>query len=98
MKLKLKHPLTIGKIELAELTLRDYTVASDYLAFDQRGGVAQRIALIASIAGTDQEVIKRLRGVDYRRAEVEVDRLMREDESESVGTEQDDPVKAMEKK
>lgn len=98
MKLKLRYPLHIGKIELTELNLRDHTIAADYLAFDQRGGVAQRIALIASVAGTDEEVIKRLRGVDYRRAEAEVDRLMKEDEAEAEGGETVEPAKALEKK
>ncbi len=96
MKLPLKHPLTIGTTTVTELTLRDHTIAGDYLAFDQRGGVAQRIALIASIAGTDEALIKKLRGVDYQRAERVVDRLLRDDEAQAEdGT---DSAKALEKK
>lgn len=96
MKLALKHPITVGAATVAELTLREHTIAEDYLAFDQRGGVAQRIALIASIAGTDEALIKRLHGVDYQRAEREVDRLLREDEQEAEDGKE--PAKAIEKK
>lgn len=83
MKLALKHPITVGTATVAELTLRDHTIAEDYLAFDQRGGVAQRIALIASIAGTDEALIKKLHGVDYQRAERVVDLLLRDDEAQA---------------
>jgi len=68
-KLTLTTPITIGKKTIADLTFRDYTTADDYLCFDQRGGVAQRISLIASLTGTDEAVIKQLRGPDYIRAE-----------------------------
>ena len=54
-RLPLKHPLTFGKKTIDSLTFRDHTTAGDYLAFDQRGGVAQRIALIASLTGTDDD-------------------------------------------
>jgi hypothetical protein len=80
MKLPLKHPLTIGKTTIDSLTFRDYTTAGDYLAFDQRGGVAQRIALIASLTGTDEALIKQLRGPDYRQAEKIADDLIKADE------------------
>ena len=96
MKLQLLHPIEIGKSTVTELTLRDHTIAEDYLAFDHRGGVAQRIALIASMAGTDEALIKRLHGADYRRAEREVDRLMREDEAQDIDAKE--PGKAVEKK
>lgn len=88
MKLKLKHPLTVGKTTIEELTFRDHLVAADYLSFDKRGGVAQRIALIASLAGTDEAVIERLRGADYRRAEALADRLMADDEAEALTDEE----------
>lgn len=81
MRLKLLNPLVIGTSTIDALNLRDHTIASDYLAFDQRGGVAQRIALIASVAGTDEAIVGRLGGVDYQRAEREIDRLLREDET-----------------
>lgn len=80
--LNLKFPIPIGEKKLEKLTFRDYTTAADYLAFDQRGGVAQRIALIASLTGTDEEVIKRLRGKDYRAAERIADKLMVDDEDD----------------
>jgi hypothetical protein len=80
MIFKLKHPITFGKITLDKLTLREHTTAEDYLAFDQRGGVAQRIALIASISGQDEHIIKQLHGLDYQRAVVEVDRLLSADD------------------
>jgi glucokinase len=81
MKLTLKHPIVVSeKTTITELNMRDHTLASDYLCFDVRGGVAQRIALIASIAGTDEAVVKRMHGVDYRRAEEMVDKLLSEDE------------------
>lgn len=80
MKYPLKHPLTLGKTTISSLTFREYTTAGDYLAFDQRGGVAQRIALIASLTGTDPELIKQLRGPDYRAAERIADGLINADE------------------
>ncbi len=84
MELILKHPIVVSdKVTITELTLRDHTLANDYLCFDVRGGVAQRIALIASVAGTDEAVIKRLHGADYRRAEAIVDKLLLEDEQAS---------------
>ena len=83
-------------VTLDSLTLREHVVAADYLAFDQRGGVAQRIALIASMAGTDEALIKKLHGVDYQRAEREVDRMLREDEA--AAEDKQDAEKAVEKK
>lgn len=81
-KLTLKHPLTFGKKTVDSLNFRDHTTAGDYLAFDQRGGVAQRIALIASLTGTDESVIRQLRGPDYRAAEKIADELIQADEAE----------------
>lgn len=69
MRLSLNVPITIGKKTITELEFRDYTTADDYLAFDVRGGVAQRQALIASMSGTDVALIRKIRGVDYIRAE-----------------------------
>ncbi len=81
MKFVLKHPITVGSSTIDSLTLRDHTRAEDYLAFDQRGGVAQRIALIASVAGTDEALVKQLHGADYRRAEEQVNKLLEADEA-----------------
>ncbi|MBI5919019.1 MAG: phage tail assembly protein [Nitrosomonadales bacterium] len=83
-KLILKHPLTLGKLTVSELNFRDFTTAADYLSFDQRGGVAQRIALIASLSGTDEELVKQLRGVDYRAAEKMADAMIEADATASV--------------
>lgn len=80
-KLTLKHPLTFGKKTVDTLTFRDYTTAGDYLAFDQRGGVAQRIALIASLTGSDEALISQLRGPDYRAAEKIADAMILADEA-----------------
>ncbi|WP_199031730.1 phage tail assembly protein [Ralstonia sp. ASV6] len=82
-KLPLKHPLPFGKTTINHLTFRDHTIAEDYLAFDKRGGVAQRIALIASLTGTDEEMVKKLRGIDYRRAEKMADAIVEADEEEA---------------
>ena len=82
-KLTLKHPLTFGKKTVDSLTFRDYTTAGDYLSFDQRGGVAQRIALIASLTGTDESLIRQLRGPDYRAAEKIADKMISDDDSDS---------------
>lgn len=82
MKLPLKHPLTFGKTTVESLAFRDYTTAADYLSFDKRGGVAQRIALIASLSGTDEALILQLRGKDYRAAEAIADALLMADEAE----------------
>jgi hypothetical protein len=79
-KLKLKHPLTVGNKTIEELSFRDYTTAADYLSFDVRGGVAQNIALIASLTGTVEELVKRLRGEDYKAACKIVDKLLADDD------------------
>lgn len=89
VKLTLKHPLTFGKTEVKELVFRDYTTAADYLSFDVRGGVAQRIALIASLTGTDESMIQKLRGIDYRAAEKMADKLLEADEEVTEGDGQD---------
>lgn len=78
-KLPLKHPLTFGKTTVSALTFRDHTTAGDYLAFDNKGGVAQQIALIASLTGTDESMIKQLHGADYRAASKMADDLMQAD-------------------
>lgn len=77
----LRSPLTLGKKTITELNFRDYTTAEDYLSFDQRGGVAQRIALIASLTGTDEALIKQLRGPDYVRAEKIASDMLAADEA-----------------
>lgn len=87
-KLILKHPLTVGKTTITELNFREHTTASDYLSFDQGGGVAQRIALIASMSGTDKVFIERLHGADYRRAEQLCERVMADDEAEAMTDEE----------
>jgi hypothetical protein len=80
--LNLKHPLTIGKTTIDKLTFREHTTAGDYLSFDKRGPVAQRHALIASLTGTEPELIGQLHGVDYRRAEAMADAMIEADEKE----------------
>jgi hypothetical protein len=80
MKLTLKHPLHFGKKTLDTLTFRDYTTAEDYLSFDRRGGSAQQIALIASLTGTDEDIIRRIRGIDFRAACKIADALMADDD------------------
>ena len=88
-KVLLKHPLRLGDSTLDVLTLRDHVIAADYLAFDQRGGVAQRMALIASVAGTDEAVVRRLHGADYVALERRVDALLQAAEVEALA---DEPV------
>jgi hypothetical protein len=98
MKLPLKHPIVVSdKVTISELNFRDHTIAADYLAFDVRGGAAQRIALIANIAGTEEAVVKRMNGIDYRRAEMIVDKLMADDEAQSADSDAD-ALKQSEKK
>lgn len=87
-KLKLKHPLTFGKTTVEELTFRDYATAGDYLSFDVRGGVAQNIALIASLTGTDEALVKQLRAQDYLAATKMADKLIDAVEEELGGTEE----------
>ena len=85
--LNLKHPIKIGEqSRIDKLTFREHTIAADYLSFDTRGGVAQRIALIASMAGTDEEIVKRLHGHDYRKAVEIVDALIDADDAFEAGT------------
>jgi hypothetical protein len=81
MKLKLKYPLVFGKKTIEELTFRDYTTAEDYLSFDAKGGVAQTIGLIASLTGTDEDIIRKLRGTDYRAASRIADRMILDDDA-----------------
>ncbi len=98
MKLVLKHPIVVSdKVTISELNFREHTIAADYLAFDVRGGVAQRIALIANIASSEDAVIKRMNGIDYRRAEAIVDKLMADDEAQAVDSDAD-VLKQAEKK
>lgn len=85
MKLTLLHPIPMGKTEITSLTFREYTTAGDYLAFDRSGGVSQTIALIANLTGTDEEVIKRLHGGDYKRAKSLADKLLDQDEKDAEG-------------
>jgi len=99
-KLPLKHPLTFGKKTIAELKFRDHTTAADYLSFDKRGGVAQRIALIASLTGTDEALIEQLHGPDYRAAEAMLiaDDAEPDDGSTSSPRTEENPEQAAEKK
>lgn len=83
MKLQLKKPLAFGKKTVDSLTFRDYTTAADYLSFDQRGAVAQMIALIASLTGTDESLIRQLRGPDYRAAQKIADALLLADDKDA---------------
>lgn len=93
MDLTLKHPLVFDKTTITKLTFRDYTVAADYLAFDLRGGVSQRIALVSSLTGMDEAIIKKLRGYDWRKAEQMSDKLLEADE-DIIG--ESDPAKKSE--
>lgn len=83
--LTLKTPVRMGKITVDKLNFRDHTTAADYLSFDIRGGVAQRISLIASLTGTDEEVIKNLSGRDYLAAEKIADAMIAADSNEEPG-------------
>lgn len=96
----LKYPLTFGKKTIEKLKFRDYTTAGDYLSFDKRGGVAQRIALIASLTGTDESLIEQLRGPDWLAAERMADALLDTDnaveDEESADSEDADEKKPLE--
>jgi hypothetical protein len=96
----LKHPLTFGKKTIDKLKFRDYTTAGDYLSFDKRGGVAQRIALIASLTGTDESLIEQLRGPDWLAAERMADTLLDADnaveDEENADREEADEKKSSE--
>lgn len=82
MKLTLKHPLTFGKTTVDALTFRDHATAEDLLAFDERGPNRQTIVLIASLTGTDEEVIKKLHVVDFHAADAIASELIRPETSE----------------
>lgn len=86
MKITLLHPIPMGNTKISSLTFREYTTAGDYLAFDRSGGVSQTIALIANLTGTDEEVIKNLRGSDYKRAKARADELLDKDEKDASDT------------
>ena len=84
--LTLKKPLIFGKTNISQLTFRDYAIAADYMAFERSGGVSQRIALIASMTGMDEEIIKKLHGRDYIAAGKMADDLLDMEETESKET------------
>ena len=94
---KLKHQLEIGKLTISELKFREHTTAADYLAFDKRGGVAQNIALIASMSGTEEEVVQRLHGADYLACVAIVEAAMAADQV-APGNREETPQEAAEKK
>lgn len=87
MELKLTKPLQFGKVEVTKLDFRDNTTAADYLSFDKKGGVAQNIALIASMTGTDEALILQLSGKDYQAAVKIIDAVLKEDETSEEDTE-----------
>ena len=80
--LKLKHPLAFGKKTVDELKFREYATAEDLLAFDETGPNRQTIALLASLTGTDESLIKQLHVVDYRAADVIASELIRPETGE----------------
>jgi hypothetical protein len=72
----LKHPIEISdKKTITELPLRDYPVADDYLAYDNPGRNAQLKALIASFTNTDESIIAKMHGDDYKELAVYCDKL-----------------------
>lgn len=76
-KLTLKHPLKLGeKTTITELNFREYATAEDLLAFDERGANRQTIALLASLTGNDESVIKRLHVADFRAADAIASELL----------------------
>ena len=77
----LKFPIKLEKTTISTLEFRDYTTAEDYLAFDRKGGVAQNHALIASMTGVDEALVRKLRGADYIVCAKICDRLIAEDEA-----------------
>jgi hypothetical protein len=79
--LTLNKPLTFGKVTIEKLTFRDETMAEDYLAFDSRGYVSQNIALIASLSGTEPEVVKKMSGRDYKAACKIVEKMLADDDA-----------------
>lgn len=75
--LTLKFPIPIGEKKLEKLTFRDYATAEDLLAFDAVGPNLQTIRLIASLAGTDEAVIRRMHVDDFRSADAIVSDLLK---------------------
>lgn len=75
--LKLKHPITVGKVVIEELKFRDYATAEDLLAFDERGPNRQTIILLANLTGNDEELIKKLHVTDFRAADVIASELIK---------------------
>lgn len=86
-KLTLKHPLTFGKKTVDSLNFRDYATAEDLLAFDETGPNRQTIALIASLTGTDEALVKQLHVTDYRAADAMASVLIRPATGEKNGQE-----------
>lgn len=83
----LKFPLKLDTTTISSLEFRDYTIAEDYLAFDRRGGVSQNHALIASMTGVDEALVRKLRGPDYVACAKICDRMIAEDEALATETE-----------
>ncbi|GEM_PF-5674756 len=67
--LNLKKPIKLEKTEISKLTFKDHATAEDLISFDLRGMHAQTIALIASLTGTDEAIIKKLHVSDYYAAD-----------------------------
>lgn len=90
--LKLKNPLTFGNSTVSQLVFRDYAIAADYMAFEKTGGTSQRIALIASMTGMDEALIRKLHGRDYMAAVRMADTLLdAEDKAAAESEEITDP-------
>ncbi len=80
--LTLKHAIQVGKKTIDKLTFRDYATAEDLLAFDNPGATRQTIELIASLTGTDTEIVKRLHVTDFRAADAIASQLIKPEATE----------------
>jgi hypothetical protein len=81
--LLLRKPLEFGKITVDKLNFRDSLTAGDLLAFDIKGNVAQNIAFIANLSGTDEAIIKQIDRHDYNAAMEIVNKLFADDDGDA---------------
>ena len=85
--MELKHPITVGKKTIDKIVFRTFATAEDLLAFDERGPNLQTITLIASLTGTDIELIKKLHVHDLHRADKIASQLIKPEAEEKNDSE-----------
>lgn len=70
------HPIVLSENKaITEVKVKDYPTAEDYLAFDNPGRNAQLIALVASMTNTDESIVKKMHGEDFKALSLICDKM-----------------------